>query len=312
MNQVFKRFGNYRLEYLFQPGLWMTDEEILGLKAELDQVNQTSKRNLKYGIFGPNHSSATLRKFFETSSVCLMRTNGEVVGFFYNVILQVKPVPAIHAGLVMISANQGLDLLKIPYIYMALLQRRKFGSYYYTNISSTPSIIGAFGDVFSNVWPNYRDSMIRPPNREYVKILNLLAQNYIAVHFPTEKIEIDAKRFVMKSPQQEMGFEQNFRKLSRYRRLEANLFCIFWLDYSKGEDIIQVGKVDLKFAFKIGAQLLVWNFVDRLIGILTFRAFHRSVDPGASDGAQPVAPVVDLASARQGSSSTPGKSDQAA
>ena len=263
-NRIKKYFGNYELNYYFQPGQWMQDSEIDELKIELDLVNRTSGRNLRYGIFDPSNTPAKLKTFLETSSVCLMRSQGQTVGFFYNVILQIKPIVAIHAGLVMIAANQGLDLLKVPYVYMALLQRKKYGSYYYTNISSTPSIIGAFGDVFSNVWPNYRKSLVRPPNKQYIEILNLLAKNYIAVHFPMEKIEIDAKRFVMKSPQGEMGFEQNVRKLSRYHKLAANLFCIFWLDYTKGEDIIQVGKVDLKFALKINAQLFMWNFYSKI------------------------------------------------
>ena len=283
MNRVLKQFGNYGLEYLFQPGQWMTADEMASLKAQLDKVNTTSNRNLRYGIFDPGITPDTVKKFLESSSVCLMTSGGETIGFFYNVILQREPFPAIHAGLVMIAANQGLDLLKVPYVYMALLQRRKFGSYFYTNISSTPSIIGAFGDVFSNVWPNYRRSLVKPPNKEYIKILHLLSTKYIAVHFPMEKIEIDAKRFVMKSPQREMGFEQNFRKLSRYHKLEANLFCIYWLDYSKGEDIIQIGKVDLKFAIKTNLQLFLWNLYDGFSRLFRRKSLDKKVLP--SEGA---------------------------
>ena len=271
MKRIVRRFANYELEYLLQPGKWMRPIEIEEFKAQLDHVNEISGKHLRYGIFDPKNTSDDTQKFLATSNFCLMRLAGETVGFFYNVILEEKPIPAIHAGLVMIAKNNGVDLLKIPYAYMAILQRRKFGDYYYTNISSTPSIIGTFSDLFSDVWPNYKGSLIRPPNKEYVHVLNLLSKEYIAKYFPTDKIEIDSRRFVMKSPQKEMGFEQDPRKLSRYHNLEANLFCIYWLDYSKGEDIVQVGRVDFKFTVKLTLQLSWLGLCDRITRIFVRR-----------------------------------------
>ncbi len=264
MRRVVKRFANYELEYLLQPGKWMGLAEMLNLKTRLDHVNETSGHNLKYGIFEPSIDHNKMKDFFTRCNFCVMFLEGEAVGFFYNVMLDEKTVPAIHAGLVMIARNQGVDLLRVPYAYMALLQRKEYGDYYYTNISSTPSIIGTFGDLFSDVWPNYRGNLIRPPNKQYVHVLSLLTKEYVDRYFPKDRIEIDQKRFVMRSPQKEMGFEQNPRKLSRYHKLEANLFCIYWLDYSKGEDIVQVGRVDFKFTVRLGVQLFLLNLWDSI------------------------------------------------
>jgi hypothetical protein len=180
-----------------------------------------------------------------------MTKKGEPIGFFYNLVLREIPYPVIHAGLVMITKNSGHDLIGYPYSFMTYLQFQKFGTHFYTSISSTPSIVGVFSDSFTDVWPSYKANQIKPPSKEYREILDLLDEKYIRKYFGDCGHEIDKKRFVLKSPSKEMGFETNLKQLSRYHKPEANYFCMYWLDYSKGEDLIQVGRVDLAAILKI-------------------------------------------------------------
>jgi hypothetical protein len=128
---------------------------------------------------------------------------------------------------------------------MAIYQYRQFGRYFYTNISSTPSIIGVFTDLFGKAWPSHRANLLKPPSNTYRQVLEMLGNEYIYRFFPRDQVEIDSKRFILRSPVQKMGFEVNFRKLPRYKDFMPNLFSQYWLDYSKGEDMIQVGQVDL-------------------------------------------------------------------
>jgi len=251
MRRVIKRYRGYELEFLFEPGGWMTDRELLALKSALDHVNQISARPLRYGIFDPSNGLEATRDFLSSANLCLMHLDGEPVGLFNNVILQRSSPTAIHAGLIMIARNTGVDLMRTSAIYMTILQRRKYGSYYYTNISAIPFSIGVFCDVFRRAWPSYRSPMARPPGPDHLRMLDLLYKEYVQRYFPGDGVAIDRKRFVLRSPVDQMGFEPDIRKLPRHPKLQANLFCMFWLDYSRGEDLIQIGKVDSVVGFKV-------------------------------------------------------------
>lgn len=251
MKRVIKRYRGYELEFLFEPGEWMTDSELLVLKEALDHVNQISPRPVHYGIFDASNGLDASRDFLSRTNLCLMHLEGEPVGLFNNVILQRGSPTAIHAGLIVIARNTGVDLMWAACIYMTLLQRRRYGSYYYTNLSAIPFSLGVFADVFSQVWPSYRNRMARPPSSDHLRMLDLLYREYVQRYFPGDGVELDRRRFVLRSPVQGMGFESDLRKLPRHPRLEANLFCMFWLDHSRGEDMIQIGKVDRMVGFKI-------------------------------------------------------------
>lgn len=250
-----KNYQGYELTYYLQPGIWMGEAEIADLKRDLEHVNRASRKNFRYGIFDPAITAVKARDFLAKSNICLIRDQGEAVGFFYNNVLQINPFPVIHAGLVLIAKNRGVDLIRKPYAYLSLLQYFKYGPHYYTSISSTPSIVGIFSDLYQSVWPSPRQSALKPPSKEYLEVLRILKKEYIDAYFPGEGLEVDAKRFVLRSTTREMGFETDLRRLPRYHDMNANLFCLFWLDYSKGEDMIQIGRVGPLFALREAIRL---------------------------------------------------------
>jgi hypothetical protein len=243
-------FHGYELSYFLEPGKWMDADGIARLKGSLDYVNRQSGRNLDYAVFDPTHGTEETLDFFKRVNVCVISWQGEPVGFFYNVILRTGSKPAIHAGLIMINRNNGIDLLTVPYAYLVMLQYRRFGAYHYTSICSTPSIIGAFTSNYSNVWPSHRANLIKPPSNEYRNVVKILFEEYIERYFSEEQVEVDTRRFIMRSPVKEMGFETSFHKIPRHKELPVNVFCKHWLDYSRGEDLIQVGQVDWRFYLK--------------------------------------------------------------
>lgn len=247
---VKKHFG-YQLVYYMQPGLWMDNDEVAALKNTLDHVNRLSGKNFTYGIFSRSGNIESFRNFIAKINLCLMKLHEETIGFFYNIIIQEKPMPIIHAGLVVITKNKGVDLITAPYLYLVTLQWEKYGAYYYTNISSTPIIIGNFSMNISQVWPSHRSkNLLKPPSKDYNFVLSQLYQEYIVPYFSDKEIQVDFKRFVMRSPAKDMGFETDFRNLPRHKKLLVNLFCDYWIDYAQSEDLIQVGKVNFQTYLK--------------------------------------------------------------
>ncbi len=251
MEILTKKYYQYDLNYYLQPGNWMDKCSLELVIEQLEKVRDLSGESLNYGILDQNLSEDEKVNFLKNANICILKDRGEPIGFFYNLVLRERPVPVIHAGLIVLAKNQGYDLIGYPYSFMTYLQFKKYGVHFYTNISSTPSIIGVFSDSFSGVWPSYKANQIKPPTKEYVPILGVLQEKYIKKYFKMNQCEVDKKRFVLRSGSKEMGFETDMKKLSRYHKPEVNYFCMFWLDYAKGEDLIQIGKVDLRAVIKI-------------------------------------------------------------
>jgi hypothetical protein len=276
MEPVIKIYEGYKLTFMLQPGNWMNDEDLSSLKRDLDGVNQEGGLNLAYGVFVPGISLADVRIFCAKANICVIRDEKGLVGFFYHVILQEKPFCVIHGGLLVINRNKGVDLLLGPYHHMALLQWKKYKNYYFTNISNNPAAIGHFSNGFSHVWPSHKSNLIRPPSKDYVVVLNLLYRHYIQQYFPNEGMKLDPKRFVLTYQLKDMGFEGDMRKLSRYPEIESNVFCMFWIDYSKGEDLVQVGVVDLKCIISIGISFALRSIIGKLKALKKMISFPKS------------------------------------
>lgn len=250
MKTLKKIYKGHTLDYSFKPGEWMTDVELINLKQSVQYVNRLSNKNLTYGALNPNISIEVFREFLCSTNICLIFDKTEPIGLFYNILIQDSPFPVIHAGLVLIGKNKGIDLISVPYAYLTYFQWKKYGAYYYTNMSSTPSIVGTFGYLYKDVWPSAYCNQLKPPNKEYTAVLEMVYQKYVEKYFPGEN-KLDKKRFVVQSQSKEMGFETDFRKLPRYSKQEVNLFCTYWLNYAKGEDLLQVGKVDALCAMRL-------------------------------------------------------------
>ena len=256
METIRMQYHGYEIEYFMQPGKDLSNQALTELRGDMNSVAALAGKKFNYGIFDANKSEEEHREFLATANICLIKDEGEAIGFFYNIVLREAGVPIIHAGLVVIAKNRGHNLMAHCYTWMAIIQFRKFGFHYYTNISSTPLILGTFADSVANVWPSYKANQHKPPTKEYVKVLDVLDTQYIQKHFKADNCVIDRKRFVLQSPSVEMGFETNMKKLSRYSKPEANYFCMFWLDYSKGEDLIQIGVIKLSMILGLLALVM--------------------------------------------------------
>jgi hypothetical protein len=224
------------IHYFLKPGLF-SKENVPSIKADLIRVNESSLK-LRYGIFDERFSFEELS---EHLLICLMYRNTKPVGFFYNYIIDDKHV---HLGLVVASKNR-LKEIWGAYIF-AILWLRDFlnTDYYATSISAVPSIIEGISVGFPNAFPTERNFHTLP-DKYYRRVTEVVFESYVKKFFPSpESLTLDKKRFVLRSEAKEMGFETDIRNMTLARNLSVNLFCNFWIDYSRGEDLIQVMRID--------------------------------------------------------------------
>jgi hypothetical protein len=239
-------YGNQLNFYIF-PSSWMTKESLLILHNDLKYVNQNSKCPLDYGILANDITYDEIKSFFENVIVCIIKKDKEKICFFYTLRLEKKPIQVLHLGLVVINKNPGTDLFNFSYATVSRLIYKVQGETYVTNITASPTSVGLFTELYSEPWPTHKSNLIKPPSKKYLKIATICFEKYIRVYFKDkDSVKFNKKRFIIESDISENGFITDYHSLARHKNVLVNLFCLSWINYSKGtEDVFQVGRLGL-------------------------------------------------------------------
>lgn len=254
---VISKFSSDHFYHYFNPGQYLTDAELLDLHKTILGINEHAKSPIDHKLLDKSPDMAELRERYSSMIVCIIRVEGADSGFLLSPLLQLGTRWIVHAGLVMINQNRGSNLLALAGTATAKLAYNRLGDVYSTNISSTPSIIENFTIMTSACWPGPQANLIRPP-QGYREVAFALVNRYVKKYFPNpEAIHFDEKRFVLRSESRNMGFNTDFRQVSKSSSFLYLNFCFCWLDYHKEEDLIQVGMIDRKLIRKIN----LWRFL---------------------------------------------------
>ena len=258
MTTTFKKtFGSNTFDYFYNPGRSLDDLSLMNLYNDLDSINQNSKRSLDHGLLPKVSTVSNIRDLYDSALVCIIRVEGRLSGFLITPIINRHGLTVVHGGLVMINRNKGHSLLAFASTHTALFLHRKLGSYITTNISSTPSIIEVFTNIVSKPWPSPQASLVRP-YKNYKLACQALYEGYMKKAFLSpEDLEIDYRRFVVRSKSQKMGFVADLRQISRSKDFKFMNFCFTWLDYQKEEDMVQVGMVKRITTMKLRLHLIM-------------------------------------------------------
>lgn len=239
------RFNNISSKHYLNPGVDLSEIELKRLHKTLININSATKTKVDNLYLDESLSMEEIKKHFSTCIVTIIENENLPIGFLISPILRSKNKYILHAGLIIMTKNPGADLMSLTGLCNFQMAYEKYGKIFVTNISSTPSIIEVFSTLVSNPWPSPKKNTKVSP-KKYKEIIQILKNEYMDKYFPEgSAVKIDPRRFTMTSNSQEMGFTTDYFKLSRATNYLYQSFCKVWIDYSKGEDIIQVGELTL-------------------------------------------------------------------
>ncbi|MFW7377999.1 MAG: hypothetical protein ACOH5I_04250 [Oligoflexus sp.] len=251
------KFADDHFSHYFNPGQFLSSQKLQELHQKILMINGNAKNPLEHKLLEDIQNIDELREQYQSMIVCIINVAGVDSGFLISPILQYNSAHIIHAGLVLINHNRGTNLLALAGSRTVALAYQKLGKIYSTNISSTPAIIEAYTKLTANCWPTPKSNLIRPP-RDYQEVARILVDRYVKKYFPnSDSVELDVKRFVIRSESRKMGFNTDFRQISRSSSFDYLNFCFTWLDYDKEEDLLQVGVIDRSLVRKIQ----FWRFI---------------------------------------------------
>ena len=239
-----------RTRVVERPGLWMRGAELDRLRADLHAVAaRTLAAPLDYGVF---RAGAPL----DDVIVTLVREGGRPIAFNALAPLDVALAPhrrerVLHLGLVMVdpsARSAGLSWVLYGLTCFLVFARGGFRPLHVSSVTQVPAVIGMVAETFGGVYPD--------PRREGRPSLTqrILARRLVATHAPAfgvgPQARFDEGRFVIENAYTggSQGLKKRFEDAAPHRDERFNAYARATLDYERGDDVVQLGRIDLATA----------------------------------------------------------------
>ncbi|MBR0776312.1 hypothetical protein JQ625_15855 [Bradyrhizobium diazoefficiens] len=235
------------------PGLSLPQDELDRLVAQLRTVAAKTlpASDLTYGIFSGE------RERLSRAIVTLIseEASGRPIAFNALSVIEVEldgtPVDVTHLGLVMVDPDargQGLSWVLYGLTTLVLFLRDGLRQRWISNVTQVPSVVGMVCETFSDVYPSPR-----PEARQSFAHLQLargIMRQHRAVFGVGDEAGFDESRFVITDAYTggSDALKKTFDDAPKHRDPQYAEFCARELNYDRGDDFLQIGRIDLAAA----------------------------------------------------------------
>lgn len=250
LDTQFGTTGNSLTRIVERPGHWMSQADLEVLSRDLRAVasKTLSAGALNYGVFAAD------KQRMDDSIVTIVydKKDKRPIAFNALAVMQVqhngKLIEVLHLGLVMVDPDvrgRGFAWVLYGLTCVILLVRNGLRPLYVSNVTQVPAVVGMVCETFSEVYPQPGDG----PPRDFAKVQ--LARGIMAGHRHVFGVGQDAvfdeRRFVIQNAYTggSDDLKKSFEQATKHREAVFNEFCAERLDYERGDDFLQVGKIDL-------------------------------------------------------------------
>ncbi len=249
INSDFTLRGSLRVRIMERPGLWLDQDGLDGIVAHTREVVLgLGKGTLDYGVV--SGSKAALDR-----SIITLITDGETgraMGFnalvAMDCVLDRKPVEVVHLGLAVVHPDfhsRGLGWVLYGLTTFILFFKRRLSPIWISNVTQVPSVFGMVSDSFDDIYPG---GVGGPPRTfEHLRLVRQIMRDYRFVFGVSEEAGFDEEHFVITDAY--TGGSDNLKKTwdeaPKHRKPRYNDYCHEHLDYARGDDFIQIGRITL-------------------------------------------------------------------
>ena len=255
--------GGYQVSIYERPGLWMDADAREALSAQLRTIASSTLEagELNYGVF-----AADQKRLSETTITLVTdRKTGAPVAFNALAHMLTHPdhreVEVIHLGLVMVDPDVrsgGLSWILYGMTCVLLFVRAGLRPSYISNVTQVPAVIGMVSETFSNVAPTPNDP--QPRDFRKIQIARAIMASHRYVFGVGEDADFDDTAFIIRNAYTggSDDLKKTFAQTAKHRDESYNSWCEAVLDYRRGDDVLQIGQIDLA-----AAQRYVFRTVPR-------------------------------------------------
>lgn len=211
-------------------------------------------KELDYGVF---RSSGA---FWSEAIITLIedRKTGEALAFNVMRLLPIqmggRDEDVLHLGLTMVAPTaRGQSLTSSLYILTCVLYyfRRQCRPFWISSVSQVPAAVGLVGETFVDVFPGLdREAM---PSPRHLGLATQIMARHRAAFGVSEDAPFRSDRFIIEDAYR--GGSDHLRKpldeATEHRLAGYNRLCADELDYTRGDDFLQIGRANAEAARRI-------------------------------------------------------------
>jgi len=266
------------------PGRSLPQPELDQLVADLRAVagKTLPAGSLTYGIFSGE------RERLARAIVTLIsdEATGRPIAFnalsVMSVELDGEPEQVTHLGLVMIDPDvqgQGLSWVLYGLTTLVLFARDGLRPKWISNVTQVPAVFGMVCDTFSDVFPSPDADARR--SFAHLQLARGIMREQRAVFGVGGEAGFDEARFVITDAYTggSDALKKTYEAAPKHRDEQYNAFCARELDYDRGDDVLQLGRIDLAAARRYLQREVPAGSMPALLAASAVLALQRLILP---------------------------------
>jgi hypothetical protein len=297
MDLAFRPSRGLEVRIVERPGLWMAPKALDALIADCRSVAATclGGESLDYGLFGTDKAAR------ERTIVTLIRdrATGKPIAFNALPLIPVElggeRLEVLHLGLVMVDPSarkSGLSWILYGLTCFLLFFRRQMRPLWVSSVTQVPAVVGMVAETFDSVWPGQSGTKASFAHRHIGRQIMRDHRHVFGVG-PEAGYDDGDSIITNAYTGGSDNLKKSFDMAAPHRDERYNSFCKERLDYGRGDDLLQIGQINLGTARrylleavprgslpKLGVQLLIlatqalvapaaqWLAADRSLGRL--------------------------------------------
>jgi len=283
LDLTFRTSGGLDVQISEFPGCWMQTDSLAALRTDLRTIAKATLTagSLDYGVFSEDSDALT-----RTIVTLVKQRDGTPIAFNALPVMETRinnrDTKVLHLGLVMVDPeqrNRGLSWILYGLTCFLIFLRNGLRPIAVSNVTQVPAVTGLVGETFSNVYPTPSTS----ENVDFHKLLlaRAIMSNHRHVFGVGPDAEFDEDRFVITNAYTGGSdhLKKTFEESAKHRIEDYNDFCQQNLDYNRGDDILQLGQMDLAAAATYISKEVPKGSVLNVIALSTLVAVRRVILP---------------------------------
>ena len=269
-----------------RPGLTLSGPDIEALTADLRSVAETTldQASLTYGVLGGD--AERLRNCVVT--VVYQGKGGAARPVAFNVLslleaeLEGRPTQVMHLGLVMVDPSfrgRGMSATLYGLTCVLMFLAGQGRPLWISNVSQVPAVVGMVAETFSDVFPSPRPGARR--SFDHLTLARQIMAQHRSAFGVGPEAGFDEARFVITDAYTggSDALKKAFEQAAPHRTEAYNAFCRDQLDYERGDDLIQIGRIDMAAAGRYLRKVAPPTTAMGLGGLVVIMAARMAVLP---------------------------------
>lgn len=245
----FRPSREYRVWIVERPGTSLPAPALARLRQDCETVVRAclSGQSLDYGLFAEDGAA------WDRSVITLVTRIADGRPVAFNAMPQLDVMRGgtadrvLHLGLVMVDPDErsgGLSWILYGLTCFALFLRQGLRPLWVSSVTQVPAVVGMVAETFSEVFPAQGAT---PQSFTHRHLAHQIMRRHRHAFGVGEDAGYDADRQVITAAY--TGGSDNLKKTfavaAKHRHADYNAYCERELDYARGDDVLQIGKIDL-------------------------------------------------------------------